>query len=150
MRLVIQRVSEAQVKVEGKIVGAITSGLLVLLGIAEEDTQDDASWLVHKLLNMRIFNDENGVMNQSLLEVQGALLVISQFTLLAATKKGNRPSYIRAAKHETAIPLYHYFIEQAQKFVQTNIQEGIFGADMKVYLVNDGPVTIMIDSRNRE
>ena len=150
MRLVIQRVSEAQVKVEGKIVGAITSGLLVLLGIAEEDTQDDASWLVHKLLNMRIFNDENGVMNQSLLEVQGALLVISQFTLLAATKKGNRPSYIRAAKHETAIPLYRYFIKQAQKSVQTNIQEGIFGADMKVNLVNDGPVTIMIDSRNRE
>ena len=150
MRLVIQRVSEAQVKVEGKVVGAITSGLLVLLGIAEEDTQDDASWLVHKLLNMRIFNDENGVMNQSLLEVQGALLVISQFTLLAATKKGNRPSYIRAAKHETAIPLYRYFIKQAQKSVQTNIQEGIFGADMKVNLVNDGPVTIMIDSRNRE
>lgn len=150
MRLVIQRVSEAQVKVEGEIVGAITSGLLVLLGIAEEDTQDDASWLVHKLLNMRIFNDENGVMNQSLLEVQGALLVISQFTLLAATKKGNRPSYIRAAKHETAIPLYRYFIKQAQKSVQTNIQEGIFGADMKVNLVNDGPVTIMIDSRNRE
>lgn len=150
MRLVIQRVSEAQVKVEGEIVGAIASGLLVLLGIAEEDTQDDASWLVHKLLNLRIFNDENGVMNQSLLEVQGALLVISQFTLLAATKKGNRPSYIRAAKHETAIPLYRFFIEQAQKSVQTNIQEGVFGADMKVHLVNDGPVTIMIDSRNRE
>jgi len=150
MRLVIQRVREAQVHVSGKTVGAIDHGLLILLGIADDDNEEDALWLIHKMLHMRIFNDEEGVMNRDLLEVAGGLLVISQFTLLAATKKGHRPSYIRAAKPEKAIPLYRFFIDQAQKLVPSKIAEGVFGAEMQVQLVNDGPVTITIDSRNRE
>ena len=150
MRIVIQRVSQAEVKVEGKTVGAIEKGLLVLLGIENDDNSSDMEWLVNKLLNLRIFNDENQVMNYSLLDMEGELMVISQFTLMAATKKGNRPSYIRAARHETAIPLYEQFASMSEKKLGKKIAKGIFGADMKVSLTNDGPVTIIIDSKNRE
>jgi len=150
MRIVIQRVSEAAVRVEGEVVGKIDQGLMVLLGIETADTQEDVDWLVNKMLNLRIFNDENGVMNTSLLDVKGGLLVISQFTLMAATKKGNRPSYIRAAKHEQAIPLYESFCTKAEQRLGYSVQKGIFGADMKVSLCNDGPVTILIDSKHRE
>ena len=146
----IQRVTEASVTVENKIVGSISQGLLVLLGIEQEDNQEDVAWLLNKTLNLRIFNDEAGVMNKSLLELGGELLVISQFTLMAATKKGNRPSYIRAAKHDHAIPLYEAFCQQAQERMGNAVAKGIFGADMKVALLNDGPVTIQIDSKNRE
>ena len=150
MRLVIQRVSQAEVKVEGSTVGAIGKGLLVLLGIENDDNQSDLEWLVNKLLNLRIFNDENQVMNLSLLDIRGALMVISQFTLMAATKKGNRPSYIRAAPHELAIPLYEEFVTLAEEKLGKKVAKGVFGADMKVSLLNDGPVTIIIDSKNRE
>ena len=150
MRLVIQRVSQAEVKVEGITVGAIGKGLLVLLGIENDDNQSDLEWLVNKLLNLRIFNDENQVMNLSLLDIRGALMVISQFTLMAATKKGNRPSYIRAAPHELAIPLYEEFVTLAEEKLGKKVAKGEFGADMKVSLLNDGPVTIIIDSKNRE
>jgi len=150
MRLVIQRVSQAEVKVEGITVGAIGKGLLVLLGIENDDNQSDLEWLVNKLLNLRIFNDENQVMNLSLLDIRGALMVISQFTLMAATKKGNRPSYIRAAPHELAIPLYEEFVTLAEEKLGKKVAKGVFGADMKVSLLNDGPVTIIIDSKNRE
>ncbi|MGB1449444.1 MAG: D-aminoacyl-tRNA deacylase [Flavobacteriaceae bacterium] len=150
MRVVIQRVTEASVTVENEIVGSIGQGLLVLLGIEQEDNQEDVAWLLNKTLNLRIFNDEAGVMNKSLLELDGELLVISQFTLMAATKKGNRPSYIRAAKHDHAIPLYEAFCQQAQERMGKAVAKGVFGADMKVALLNDGPVTIQIDSKNRE
>ena len=150
MRLVIQRVQSAQVVVDNKVVGKIGKGLLVLLGIATDDTEDDVDWLVHKLLNLRIFNDEGGVMNYSVQDVQGDLLIISQFTLLAATNKGHRPSYIRAAKHETAIPLYESFLAKAETLLGQTVQRGVFGAHMEVSLVNDGPVTLHIDSRARE
>lgn len=150
MRVVIQRVSEAAVRVDGEVVGEIDQGLMVLLGIETTDTEEDVDWLLNKTLNLRIFNDDKGVMNTSLLDVQGGLLVISQFTLMAATKKGNRPSYIRAAKHEQAIPLYESFCAKAEHFLGEAVQKGIFGADMKVALVNDGPVTIQIDSKHRE
>ncbi len=150
MRVVIQRVSEAAVRVDGKIVGEIKQGLMVLLGIETADTEEDVDWLLNKTLNLRIFNDADGVMNTSLLDVEGDLLVISQFTLMAATKKGNRPSYIRAAKHEQAIPLYESFCAKAQQLLGKTVQKGSFGADMKVSLINDGPVTIQIDSKNRE
>ena len=150
MRVVIQRVSEAAVRVDGKIVGEIKQGLMVLLGIETADTEEDVDWLLNKTLNLRIFNDTDGVMNISLLDVEGELLVISQFTLMAATKKGNRPSYIRAAKHEQAIPLYESFCAKAQQLLGKTVQKGSFGADMKVSLINDGPVTIKIDSKNRE
>ena len=150
MRVVIQRVTEASVTVENEIVGSIGQGLLVLLGIEQEDNQEDVAWLLNKTLNLRIFNDEAGVMNKSLLELEGELLVISQFTLMAATKKGNRPSYIRAAKHDHAIPLYEAFCQQAQERMGKAVAKGVFGADMKVALLNDGPVTIQIDSKNRE
>ena len=150
MRIVIQRVREAEIKVEGDVVGAIDQGLLVLLGIENEDDSSDMEWLVNKLLNLRIFNDENQVMNRSLLDVKGELMVISQFTLMAATKKGNRPSYIRAARHEIAIPLYEQFLVLAEEKLGRKVAKGVFGADMKVSLVNDGPVTIAIDSKNRE
>ena len=146
----IQRVSEAAVRVEGEVVGEIGPGLMVLLGIETTDTQEDVDWLLNKTLNLRIFNDADGVMNTSLLNVEGDLLVISQFTLMAATKKGNRPSYIRAAKHEQAIPLYKNFCAKAEHLLGQAVQRGIFGADMKVSLVNDGPVTIQIDSKQRE
>ena len=150
MRVVIQRVSEAAVRVDGKIVGEIKQGIMVLLGIETADTEEDIDWLLNKTLNLRIFNDADGVMNTSLLDVEGDLLVISQFTLMAATKKGNRPSYIRAAKHEQAIPLYESFCAKAQQLLGKIVQKGSFGADMKVSLINDGPVTIQIDSKNRE
>ena len=150
MRLIIQRVQSAQVVVDNKVVGKIGKGLLVLLGIAADDTEDDVDWLVHKLLHLRIFDDEGGVMNYSVQDVQGDLLIISQFTLLAATKKGHRPSYIRAAKHETAIPLYESFLAKAETLLGQTVQHGVFGANMEVSLVNDGPVTLHIDSRARE
>lgn len=150
MRVVIQRVTQASVTVEKEIVGQINQGLLVLLGIETEDSLEDVDWLLNKTLNLRIFNDENGVMNKSLLETGGELFVISQFTLMAATKKGNRPSYIRAAKHEQAIPLYETFCQKAEARMGKNVAKGIFGADMKVALLNDGPVTIQIDSKNKE
>jgi D-tyrosyl-tRNA(Tyr) deacylase len=150
MRMVIQRVSRAQVKVDGEVMGSIDRGLLVLLGVEQEDDAQEVDWLVNKLVNLRIFNDRNGVMNLSLLEVGGELLVISQFTLMAATKKGNRPSYIRAAGHELALPLYEQFVKIASEKLGTKVATGVFGADMKVSLVNEGPVTILIDSKNRE
>ena len=147
MRVVIQRVSEAAVKIDGTIVGEISKGLLVLLGIAQEDTEEDALYLIQKLINLRIFSDADGKMNLSVQDCGGELLVVSQFTLYADTKKGNRPSYIRAARPELAIPLYEFFLRELQKQFQGSIQTGKFGADMKVSLINDGPVTIIIDSR---
>ena len=150
MRIVIQRVREAKVKVEEEVVGSMGQGLLVFLGIENEDDSSDLKWLVNKLLNLRIFNDENQMMNRSLLDIMGELMVISQFTLMAATKKGNRPSYIRAARHEIAIPLYEQFLILAEERLGKKLAKGVFGADMKVSLINDGPVTIIIDSKNRE
>ena len=150
MRIVVQRVSEASVRIDEKIVGSISHGLMILVGVETIDSQSDADYLIQKLINLRIFNDEEGKMNLSIQDVGGELLVVSQFTLHAFTKKGNRPSYIRAARPEQAIPLYTYFIEQAQKELKSKIQTGEFGADMKVSLVNDGPVTIIIDSANKE
>jgi len=150
MRIVVQRVSEASVKINGKIVGSIAQGLMVLLGIETIDSQTDADYLIQKLVNLRIFNDEEGKMNLSIQDIDGELLVVSQFTLHASTKKGNRPSYIRAARPEQAIPLYQYFIEQARIQLNSKVQTGEFGADMKVTLVNDGPVTIILDSKNKD
>jgi len=150
MRIVIQRVLQAEVKVAGAIVGSIGKGLLVFLGIENEDDQSDVTWLVNKLVNLRIFNDKNDVMNHSLMEEEGVLLVISQFTLMASTKKGNRPSYIRAAHHEIAIPLYEQFVTLAEEKLGKKVAKGVFGADMKVSLLNDGPVTFIIDSKTRE
>lgn len=150
MRIVIQRVRQAEVKVAGAILGSIGKGLLVFLGIENEDDQSDVAWLVNKLVNLRIFNDKNDVMNHSLMEEEGALLVISQFTLMASTKKGNRPSYIRAARHEIAIPLYEHFVTLAEEKLVKKVAKGVFGADMKVSLLNDGPITIIIDSKTRE
>lgn len=147
MRAVIQRVSEASVMIHGKVHGHISKGLLVLLGIEESDEKKDADWLAAKIVGMRIFNDDEGLMNLSLKEVDGDILLISQFTLHAKTKKGNRPSFITAAKPEKAVPLYEYFIQQTETLFNKKIQTGIFGADMKVLLVNDGPVTIIIDSQ---
>ena len=150
MRVVIQRVSEASVKVNEAICGEIQNGLLVLLGIEDADTDEDIEWLSKKIINLRIFADENDVMNKSVLEISGDILLISQFTLHANTKKGNRPSYMRASKPAVAIPLYEQVITQLEKELNKKIQTGIFGADMKVQLLNDGPVTIIIDSKNRE
>jgi D-tyrosyl-tRNA(Tyr) deacylase len=150
MKAVIQRVSEASVKIESIIKGQINTGLLVLLGIEEADTAEDIEWLCGKICRLRIFGDENGVMNLSVQESRGDILLISQFTLHASTKKGNRPSYIKAARPEVAIPLYEAFIKQLEKEQGKPIQTGEFGADMKVGLVNDGPVTIIIDSKARE
>ena len=150
MRAVIQRVSEASVTINGKVKSSIQNGILVLLGIEEVDNQTDIEWLSRKIANMRIFPDEDGVMNKSILEVGGEALVISQFTLHASTKKGNRPSYIKAAKPEIAVPLYEAFIAQLQADLNQEIQTGVFGADMKVSLINDGPVTILIDTQNKE
>lgn len=149
MRAVIQRVSKASVTIEGVKNAEIEQGLLVLLGIEDEDTQEDIDWLSSKITKMRIFNDENGVMNLSLLEIGGDAIVVSQFTLHASTKKGNRPSYIKAAKPETAIPLYEKFVSKFEKELGKKIGTGIFGADMKVQLINDGPVTIIIDSKDK-
>lgn len=150
MRIVVQRVSRASVTIEEKINGAIGMGLLVLLGIEEADNQTDADWLAAKLVNLRIFDDENGVMNRSVLDINGGILVVSQFTLHASTKKGNRPSYIKAARPEQAIPLYEYFCVSLENISEKTVQTGVFGADMQVSLVNDGPVTIIIDSKNKE
>ncbi|MAD96217.1 MAG: D-tyrosyl-tRNA(Tyr) deacylase [Flavobacteriaceae bacterium] len=150
MRIVIQRVSEASVTIDQQIAGQIGNGLLVLLGIEEADDQNDIDWLVKKIINLRIFPDGNGVMNTSLTDVDGEVLLISQFTLHASTKKGNRPSYIRAAKPPVAIPLYESFIKTLESNLGKKIATGSFGADMKVALINDGPVTICIDSKNKE
>ena len=150
MRIVIQRVAEASVKVEGRVVGAIGRGLLVLLGIEDSDGLEDIQWLSNKIVQIRVFDDANGVMNLGIKEVAGDILLISQFTLHASTKKGNRPSYIKASKPEMAIPLYEQMIKQLETDLGKKIQTGIFGADMKVALLNDGPVTICMDSKNRE
>jgi D-tyrosyl-tRNA(Tyr) deacylase len=150
MRAVIQRVSYASVVSNGRTTGTIRIGLLVLLGIEAEDSKTDAEWLADKINSLRIFHDENDKMNLSLNEIDGQILVVSQFTLFASTKKGNRPSYIRAARPEQAIPLYDYFIEYLHLQTGKEIECGVFGADMKVKLVNDGPVTIIIDSKNKE
>lgn len=150
MRVVIQRVSEASVAIEGKINGAIKTGLLVLAGFEDADTLEDIEWISKKLIQLRIFNDAEDVMNLSVQDVEGEILVVSQFTLHAATKKGNRPSYIKAARPEKAIPLYNKFIQQLTNDLGKPVATGIFGADMKVALVNDGPVTIIIDSKNKE
>ncbi|MBO9684129.1 MAG: D-tyrosyl-tRNA(Tyr) deacylase [Flavisolibacter sp.] len=150
MKVVIQRVSKANVKVEEKISGEIGEGLLVLLGIEDADTEEDIQWLSNKIVNLRIFNDENGVMNRSVLEMNGSILLVSQFTLHASTKKGNRPSYIKASKPDFAVPMYEKMIAQLETDLGKKIQTGIFGADMKVELLNDGPVTIIIDSKNKE
>lgn len=150
MKIVIQRVSEASVTINQVKVAAIKKGLLILLGIVNEDTQEDINWLVRKIANLRIFNDENNVMNNSLLDINGEVIVVSQFTLQASTKKGNRPSYIKAAKPDIAIPLYENFVQSLEKEIQKKVQTGEFGADMKVQLLNDGPVTIIIDSKVKE
>jgi D-tyrosyl-tRNA(Tyr) deacylase len=150
MRAVIQRVSKASVTVEGNNVSEIQEGLLILLGIEDADGQEDIQWLSKKIVNLRIFNDENGVMNRSILEENGDALVVSQFTLHASTKKGNRPSYIKAAKPPVAIPMYEKFVSQLENDLGKPVGTGVFGADMKVALLNDGPVTIIIDSKNRE
>ncbi len=150
MKIVLQRVSDASVRIDNEIVGQIDTGMMVLLGIEEADDQSDADWLIQKIVGLRIFNDEEGKMNKSITEINGRFLIVSQFTLHASTKKGNRPSYIRAARPEEAIPLYEYFINQLGIITATKIETGKFGADMKVSLTNDGPVTIIIDSKNRE
>ncbi|MCB0399494.1 MAG: D-tyrosyl-tRNA(Tyr) deacylase [Winogradskyella sp.] len=150
MRVVIQRVSEASVVIDNTTVASIKKGMLILLGIVDEDTQEDIDWLSNKIVNLRIFPDENGVMNTSLKDADGDVIVVSQFTLHASTKKGNRPSYIKAAKPDIAIPLYNNFVENLQNTLGKTVQTGEFGADMKVNLINDGPVTIIIDSKNKE
>ncbi|MFD1314543.1 D-aminoacyl-tRNA deacylase [Namhaeicola litoreus] len=150
MKAVIQRVLQASVSIDGEIFSRIDQGLLVLLGISNEDDENDIAWLSKKISQLRIFNDENDVMNKSLIDVNGNALVVSQFTLLASTKKGNRPSYIQAAGPDIAIPLYKKFVAQFESDLGREIKTGIFGADMKVSLVNDGPVTIIIDTKNKE
>jgi len=150
MRTVIQRVSKASVTIEGNNVASISTGLLVLLGVIDEDTKEDINWLSNKIANLRIFNDDRGIMNKSVKDVDGDAIVVSQFTLHANTKKGNRPSYIKAAKPDVAIPLYEAFVEQLEADLGKTVQTGEFGADMKVELLNDGPVTIIIDSKKRE
>ena len=150
MRVVIQRVSHASVTINGVCKSAIQEGFMILVGIEEADTKEDADWLCKKITGLRVFDDENGVMNKSILEVNGEILVISQFTLMASTKKGNRPSYIRAAKHETAIPLYEYFCNELRIALGKEVGTGEFGADMKVELLNNGPVTICMDTKNKE
>ena len=150
MRVVIQRVSSASVTIDDKVVASIQQGLLLLVGIEEQDTPEDVLWLSSKITNLRIFSDENKVMNLSVKDIKGEIVVVSQFTLHAATKKGNRPSYIKAALPETALPLYEDFIHQLENQLEKKIQTGVFGADMQVTLVNDGPVTIIIDSKNKE
>jgi D-tyrosyl-tRNA(Tyr) deacylase len=150
MRAIVQRVSQASVTVEGQLISEIRNGILVLLGIAEADGEEDIIWLSKKIVNLRIFNDGDGVMNRSLLQENGDVLVVSQFTLHAAIKKGNRPSYIKAAKPELAIPLYDRFVRQMESDLSKKVGTGVFGADMKVALINDGPVTIQIDTKNKE
>lgn len=150
MRVVIQRVSHASVTIGGVCTSAIREGLMILVGIEEADTREDADWLCKKVLNLRIFDDENGVMNRSVIDVNGEILVVSQFTLMASTKKGNRPSYIRAAGHQTAVPLYEYFCNELSIGLGKEVGTGEFGADMKVELLNNGPVTICMDTKNKE
>ncbi len=150
MKVVIQRVSSASVTIDSKIVAEIQKGLLVLVGIEDADTQEDTNWLCQKIANLRIFGDENDVMNLSVRDIDGEIIVVSQFTLQASTKKGNRPSYIKASKPDVAIPIYEGFVQQLEKELGKKVQTGVFGADMKVSLLNDGPVTIIIDSKNKE
>jgi D-tyrosyl-tRNA(Tyr) deacylase len=150
MRTVIQRVSEASVTIDGAMRSSIQAGLLILLGIEDEDNTEDIEWLCNKIANLRIFNDDQGVMNRSVIEINGELLVVSQFTLHASTKKGNRPSYLRASKPDIAIPLYEAFVQRLAIIAQRPVQTGEFGADMKVRLLNDGPVTILMDTKNKE
>lgn len=149
MRVVLQRVSKASVTVNGEKISAIEEGVLILIGIENLDTQEDIDWLTNKIVNLRIFNDEEGVMNNSLLETNGDAIVVSQFTLHASTKKGNRPSYIKAARPEVAIPLYEAFIATLESKMDKKVGTGVFGADMKVELLNDGPVTILIDTKDK-
>ena len=150
MKVVLQRVSSASVTIENKVVAEIQKGLLVLVGIEDADNQEDINWLTTKIANIRIFGDENEVMNLSVKDTAGDVVVVSQFTLHANTKKGNRPSYIKASKPDIAIPLYENFLQQLEKELGKKVQTGVFGADMKVVLINDGPVTILIDSKNKE
>jgi len=150
MKAVIQRVSKASVTIDGKVVSAIKKGLLILLGITNDDSITDIEWLTRKIVNLRIFNDNDAIMNKSIIDIDGDIIVVSQFTLLASTKKGNRPSYIKAAKPDIAIPLYEQFILQLEKEFGKKISTGIFGADMKIELLNDGPVTILLDSLLKE
>ena len=150
MKVVIQRVNEASVSIDGQVAGAIQKGLMVLLGIETTDTMEDVDWLSNKIVQMRIFDDAEGVMNLSVKEVAGNILLVSQFTLHASTKKGNRPSYIAAAKHDISVPLYEAMIKKLSADMGAPIQTGVFGADMKVALINNGPVTIIVDSKNKE
>ena len=150
MRIIIQRCANASVTINDCVKSAINKGYLILLGIEESDTKDDANWLIHKAINLRIFDDEQGVMNKSIMEIGGEILVISQFTLFASYKKGNRPSWLRAAKHEISVPLYEYFCNELSNKLGRPVGTGEFGADMKVALVNDGPVTICMDSKAKE
>lgn len=150
MRVVIQRVKKANVHIDGKKISEIEKGLLVLVGICEEDTQEDIEWLTKKIVNLRVFDDDNGVMNKSMLEANADIMIVSQFTLYASCKKGNRPSYIKAAKTDIAIPLYENFCATTQALTGKKVATGVFGADMKIELINDGPVTICIDTKNKE
>ena len=150
MKVVIQRVSSASVHVDSKLIAEIQKGLLILVGIEDADTQEDINWLCQKITNLRIFGDENDVMNLSVKDINGEIIVVSQFTLHASTKKGNRPSYLKASKPEVAIPMYENFVSQMEKELGKKVQTGIFGADMKVALLNDGPVTIVMDSKDKE
>lgn len=150
MRVVLQRVNEASVTINNEIVSKIEKGLLVLVGVEDEDTQEDINWLCQKITQLRIFDDANGVMNKSIKDINGDLIIVSQFTLHASTKKGNRPSYIKAAKPDIAIPLYESFVSTMEDYLGKSVGTGRFGADMKVQLINDGPVTIWIDSKNKE
>lgn len=150
MRLVIQRVKEASVTVNKELISKVQKGLLILIGIEDNDADEDIDWLANKVVNLRIFDDENGVMNKSIKDTYGDILVVSQFTLFASTKKGNRPSYIKASRPDFAIPMYDKFCDKLKILLDKDIKKGIFGADMQVFLINDGPVTILIDSKNRE
>lgn len=150
MRIVIQRVGHASVTIEGKVKSEIQKGYLILLGICEDDSAEDIDWLVRKVIGLRVFNDENGVMNRSIMDIDGEILVISQFTLFASYKKGNRPSWLRAAKHDISIPLYNEFCTKLSAALGKEVGTGEFGADMKVELLNDGPVTICMDTKNKE
>jgi len=150
MRIVIQRVTEASVKIDGHIHGQIGKGYLILMGVCDDDTEEDADWLVKKVTALRVFDDEQGVMNRSIMDVGGDCLVVSQFTLFASYKKGNRPSWFKAARHEISVPLYNFFCRRLSQEMQRPVQTGEFGADMKVSLVNDGPVTICMDTKNKE
>lgn len=149
MRVVVQRVSQAALQIDAKLFSNINEGLLILLGIGVDDDKADADWLVSKCLGLRIFDDDQGVMNRSIQDISGEIMVVSQFTLQASTKKGNRPSYIRAARPEQAVPLYEYFVDEVRKSIG-QVKTGVFGADMQVNLINNGPVTIIIDSKNKE